>query len=161
MSGAEYASGFVREGDAAPLASSDTLLLPEWRIEDWRTLLAGTTVQPFRTSEVLIQRGAEGRALYFIAAGTVEVGISTFDGVSVASLARIGEKSVIGEQSFFDGQPRSANVWAVTDGTLLRWEFEQFRHFGVEEPRLVRDLLFAVGRVLSMRLRVTATQVRS
>lgn len=160
MSGAQYAPIFASVGEGPPAAGSDALLLPHWRVEDWRTLLAGTTVQPFRTSDVLIQRSAEGRALYFIVAGTVEVGVTTFDGVSVASLARIGARSVIGEQSFFDGQPRSANVWAVTDGTLLRWEFEQFERFGAEAPRLASDLLFAVGRILSMRLRATASRAR-
>lgn len=160
MSGADYAAVFARDAGGAPPAAVDTLLLPEWRLEDWRKLLAGTAVVPFRTSDVVIQRGTEDRALYFIAAGMVEVGVTTFDGVSVASLARIGERSIIGEQSFFDGQPRSANVWAVAEGALLRWELEQFKLFGAEEPRLARDLLFAVGRILSMRLRMTTTRVR-
>ncbi|HEV7394759.1 MAG TPA: Crp/Fnr family transcriptional regulator [Burkholderiales bacterium] len=159
MNGAAYAAVFVQEGKrAAP--GSDTLLLPEWRIDDWRKLLAGTTVKPFRTSDVVIQRGVEERVLYFIAAGTLEVGVTTFDGVSISQLARIGPVSVIGEQSFFDGQPRSANVWAVTSGTLLRWELQAFDKFGAQEPRLARDVIFAVARVLSMRLRMTTIRVR-
>src|SRR6476660_1852282 len=144
MNGAAYAAVFVQEGKcAAP--GSDTLLLPEWRIDDWRKLLAGTTVKPFRASDVVIQRGVEERVLYFLAAGTLEVGVTTFDGVSISQLARIGPVSVIGEQSFFDAQPRSANVWAVTSGTLLRLELPQFEAFGAQEPQLARDLLFAVG----------------
>lgn len=160
MTGADYAPAFAEEGPTPAAFVDDMLVLPEWRIEDWRKLFADTAIQPFRTSEILIRRGAEARALYFVAAGTVEVGISTFEGVSVASLARIGAKSVIGEQSFFDGQPRSANVWAVTDGVLLRWEFEQYRHFGAGEPRLARDLLFALGGILSARLRGTVGAAR-
>jgi CRP-like cAMP-binding protein len=98
--------------------------------------------------------------LYFVAAGTLEVGVTTFDGVSVSPLARIGPVSVIGEQSFFDGHPRSANVWAVTNGTLLRWEFQAFEQFGAQEPHLARDVIFAVARVLSTRLRMTTIRVR-
>jgi CRP-like cAMP-binding protein len=159
MNGAAYAAAFVQEGrQAAP--GSDTLLLPDWRIDDWRKLLAGTTVRPFRTSDVVIQRGAQERVLYFIASGMLEVGVTTFDGVSVCQLARIGPVSVIGEQSFFDSQPRSANVWALTDGTLLRWQYEQFKRFGAQEPHLARDVIFAVGRVLSTRLRMTTIRVR-
>ena len=159
MGGADYAGVFARDAAASPPAA-DMLQLPHWSLHDWSTLLAGTTVIPFRTSDVVISRGAEDRALYFIAAGMLEVGVTTFDGVSVASLARIGERSIIGEQSFFDGQPRSANVWAVSEGTLLRWELEQFKQFGLEQPGLARDLLFAVGRILSTRLRMTTTRVR-
>src|ERR1700687_4412221 len=148
MNGAAYAAVFVQEGKRVA-AGSDTLLLPEWRIDDWRKLLAGTTLKPFRTSDVVIQRGAQERVVYFIAAGTLEVGVTTFDGVSISQLARIGPVSVVGEQSFFDGQPRSANVWAVTNGTLLGWDFEAFEQFGAHEPRLARDVVFAVARVLS------------
>jgi CRP-like cAMP-binding protein len=117
-------------------------------------------VKAFRASEVVIQRGVEDRALYFIADGVLEVGVTTFDGVSVSSLARIATGSVIGEQSFFDGEPRSANVWGLTDGTLLRWEFDQYVRFGAEEPGLARDVLFAIARVLSTRLRLTTIRVR-
>jgi len=71
-----------------------------------------------------------------------------------------GAGSVVGEQSFFDGQPRSANVWGVSDGELLQLELEDFRRFGYEEPELTRDLLFALARVLSARLRNTTMRVR-
>jgi CRP-like cAMP-binding protein len=159
MNGAAFAPVFVQEGKrAAP--GSHTLLLPDWRIDDWRKLLADTSVKQFRTSDVVIQRDVQERVLYFVAAGTLEVGVTTIDGVSVSPLARIGPVSVIGEQSFFDGHPRSANVWAVTNGTLLRWEFQAFEQFGAQEPHLARDVIFAVARVLSTRLRMTTIRVR-
>jgi CRP-like cAMP-binding protein len=158
MTAAQYVDVFVRE--SAVTGAPDSLVLPGWNQGDWRKLLASTSVKTFRTSEVVIQRGAQDRALYLVADGTLEVGVTTFDGVSVSSLSRIGAGSVIGEQSFFDGQPRSANVWAVTAGTLLRWEFDQYARFGEDEPALGRDFLFAVARVLSTRLRLTTIRVR-
>ena len=82
------------------------------------------------------------------------------DGVSMTSLARIGAGSVIGEQSFFDGQPRSASVWAVADGTLLQLPFDVFARFGEAEPALARDFVFAMARVLSIRLRKTSFRLR-
>ena len=158
MSGAEYVDVFVRE--SAAMGAPDRLMLPSWSARDWQKLLATTTVQPCRESDIVIQRGADDRALYLIAEGALEVGVASFDGLSVSSLARIGAGSVIGEQSFFDGQPRSANVWAVTDGVLLRWELEHFERFSASESALARDFLFAVGRVLSTRLRLTTIRVR-
>ena len=160
MNGALYASVFVRESGTQAKCAPDALLLPGWRIDDWRKLLARTTVVPFRTSDVVIQRGSPERSLFFVAAGTLEVGVTTFDGVSISQLARIGPPSVIGEQSFFDAEPRSANVWAMTDGALLRWELDAYRRFGAEEPALARDVTFAVARVLSSRLRMTTIRVR-
>ena len=160
MNGAEYAAVFARQAEGLPPPAPDTLLLPEWRVDDWKKLLSGTTVQPFKTSDVVIQRTVDDRALYFVGAGVLEVGVTHFDGVTMSSLARIGACSVIGEQSFFDGLGRSANVWAVTDGALLRWEFDEYKRFGAEEPRLARDLLFGVARVLSTRLRTTTIRIR-
>ena len=134
--------------------------MPYWSDEDWGKLFAHTEARPFRSSEVVIARGAVDRALYFVAAGSLEVGVTHVDGVSIAPLARIGAGSVIGEQSFFDGQPRSANVWAESSGTLLRLDFEAFQRFSEAEPVLARDLLFALGCVLSARLRNTTFRVR-
>ena len=142
------------------LAGGDRLMLAEWSDADWSKLLDRTQSRPFRTSEVVIHRGATDRALHFVAAGVLEVGITQVDGVSIAPLAKIGPGSVVGEQSFFDGQPRSTNVWAESDGELLRLEYDEFVRFSEEEVRLARDLLFALARVLSSRLRNTTFRVR-
>ena len=142
------------------LAGGDRLLLAEWSDADWNKLLDRTQSRPFHESEVVIQRGAPDRALNFVVAGVLEVGINQVDGVSILPLAKITAGSVVGEQSFFDGAPRSTNVYAVSDGELLRLEYEEFVRFSQEEPALTRDLLFAMGRVLSSRLRNTTFRVR-
>ena len=159
MNRANHVALFKGVANGAPPAS-DQLLLPEWSDADWNKLLDRTRPRPYRASEVVIQRSTLDRALYFVVAGSLEVGITQVDGVSISPLARINAGSVIGEQSFFDGQPRSANVWGVSDGELLRLELEDFRRFGREEPALARDLLFALARVLSTRLRNTTVRVR-
>ena len=140
--------------------TGDYLLLAEWGDAEWCKLLSVMTSRPYKASEVVIQRGVADRALYFVAAGSLEVGVTYVDGVSISPLAKIGAGSVIGEQSFFDSQPRSANVWAVTDGELLCLTYERFRELARAEPALMRDLLFALGRVLSLRLRNTSMRVR-
>ncbi|MBX3661885.1 MAG: cyclic nucleotide-binding domain-containing protein [Burkholderiales bacterium] len=158
MDGADWAAAFARrEPERAP---PDALVLPHWDGAQWGALLRFTAPRSFRASEVVIQRAAADRTLYLVAAGSLEVGVTHVDGVSMTPLARIGAGSILGEQSFFDGQPRSANVWAVTDGTLLLLPFEDFTRFGEAEPALARDFLFAMARVLSVRLRNTSFRVR-
>ncbi|MCW5576443.1 MAG: Crp/Fnr family transcriptional regulator [Burkholderiales bacterium] len=158
MNGADWAAVFRRaeSGHASP----DVLALPHWEDAHWGKLLQFTEPRPFRASEVVIQRAAADRTLYLVAAGSLEVGVTHVDGVSMTPLARISAGSILGEQSFFDGQPRSANVWAVTDGTLLLLPFEAFSRFGDAEPALARDFLFAMARVLSIRLRNTSFRLR-
>jgi CRP/FNR family cyclic AMP-dependent transcriptional regulator len=159
MDRAGHIAVFRRLEGAAPPAE-DVLLLPGWGDADWDRLLGRTRTIPVRASEVVIQRGATDRTVSFVASGQFEVGITQVDGVSISPLARIAAGSVIGEQSFFDAMPRSANVWALSEGELLALDFEDFNRFGREEPALARDLLFALGRVLSVRLRNTTYRVR-
>jgi CRP/FNR family transcriptional regulator, cyclic AMP receptor protein len=141
-------------------ASGDYLLLAEWGDTEWRKVFKATTKRPYKATEVVIERGAIDRSLYFIAEGSLEVGVTYIDGVSITPLAKIGAGSVIGEQSFFDGQPRSANVWAVTDGEMLCLTQERFQKLAHDQPKLTRDLLYALGRILSLRLRNTSLRVR-
>jgi CRP/FNR family cyclic AMP-dependent transcriptional regulator len=145
---------------ASGQAAGDRLLLPGWSDTSWNKLLDRTRPRRFHASEVLIQRGTADRVLHFVVAGALEVGITQVDGVSISPLAKITAGSVIGEQSFFDGQPRSANVWGVADGETLQLDFEEFMRFSEEEPVLTRDLLFAMARILSSRLRSTTFRVR-
>ena len=156
----DYISVFRGLADDPGNAEAEYLLLPGWREHEWQKLFAATTPRPFKASEFVIQRGVNDRALYFVAAGSLEVGVTYVDGVSMSPLAKIGAGSVIGEQSFFDAQPRSANVFAVTDGELLCLMPDKFRELSEAEPALVRDLLFALARILSLRLRHTTFRVR-
>jgi CRP-like cAMP-binding protein len=139
--------------------SSDVLLLPLWSEADWVNLLGRTNPRRVSASEIVIARGTEERCLYFTVAGDFEVGGAYLGGVSLTSLARIPAGSVFGEQSFFDGLPRSANVWAHTDGELLILPFETYQRFAQDRPTLARDLLFALSRILSLRLRNTTVRV--
>lgn len=158
MSGADLHAMFLSSVQSPQ--SADVLVLERWDEAHWRKLLACTEMRPFRASEVIIQRNATDRTLYLVAQGSLEVGVTHVDGVSMNPLARIGAGSIIGEQSFFDGKPRSATVWAVSDGALLLLPFDRFTAFGESEPALARDFLFAMARVLSTRLRNTTFRVR-
>jgi len=160
MATADYFTVFSRQGAGAATPADDALLLPDWSKENWEKLLQCTVPQSFHTSEVVLKRGDTERALFFIVSGALEVGITQIDGVSVIPLARIAAGSIVGEQSFFDGHTRSANVWAVSSGEMLRLEYEAFREFSEAEPALARDLLFAVARVMSARMRNTTFRVR-
>lgn len=155
----DQASTFMRASREAASSSADILLLPEWTETDWLELLARTQPRVVSANEIIIARGSQERALYFTAAGEFEVGGAYVGGVSLTWLARIPTGSVFGEQSFFDGLPRSANVWAHADGELLVMTYDSYRRFAADVPHLARDLAFALARILSLRLRNTTVRV--
>ena len=97
MTRADHISVFRGAAGSAPF-ESDELVLLEWSEADWSRLFDHTRARPYRASEVVIQRSAADRTLYLVAAGSLEVGITQVDGVSIAPLARIHAGSVVGEQ---------------------------------------------------------------
>ena len=92
-------------------ASGEALTPRGWSAEDWRDLFRFTDVRRIGAADVLIRRGDPDCTLYFVLDGTLEVVIHSGDGISMGPLTRVGAGSVLGEQSFFDGNPRSASVW--------------------------------------------------
>jgi len=155
----DLADDFLRAVQEAATPAADALLLPHWSGEDWRRLLALTAPRAVAASEIIIARGAEERCVYFTVNGDYEVGSAYLGAISLTSLARIPAGSVFGEQSFFDGLPRSANVWACSKGDLLVLPFEGYVQLSATQPALARDLAFSLARILSLRLRNTTIRV--
>ena len=98
-------------------------------------------------------------ARYFVLNGNLEVVIQSGDGASMGPLTRVGAGSVLGEQSFFDGNPRSASVWAVVDSEVAAMSPQRYAAFAAARPELARELLFSLGRILAVRLRRTTAKV--
>ena len=130
-----------------------------WTAEDWRELLRFTGLRRVGAADALIRRGDPDRTLYFLLRGDLEVVIHSGDGLSMGPLTRVGAGSVLGEQSFFDGNPRSATVWAVDECEVAAMTPEQYAAFAAARPELARELLFALGRILAFRLRRTTAKV--
>ena len=145
-----------REG-ASRAASEDVLLLPHWRDEDWVQLFLFASIRRVSAGEALIRQGEPGRTLYFILSGKLEVYALSSDGITLGPVATVGAGSVLGEQAFFDSGPRSASTWAVEECEVAALAADQFAAFEKESPALARDLLFALGSVLSIRLRKTTS----
>jgi CRP/FNR family transcriptional regulator, cyclic AMP receptor protein len=155
----DHADVFVKAVQAAATPAADALFLPHWSTSDWARLLALTSPREVAASEIVISRGAEERCLYFTVSGEYEVGSAYLGAISLTSLARIPPGSVFGEQSFFDGLPRSANVWACSRGRLLVLPLEGYQQLATAVPALGRDLAFSLARILSLRLRNTTVRV--
>jgi CRP/FNR family transcriptional regulator, cyclic AMP receptor protein len=136
----------------------EALLLPNWSDDDWKQLFRFTTTRRVPPGEALIRRGEPGRSLYFVLHGQLEVIAHSGDGLSLGRMAVVSAGSVLGEQAFFDAKPRSAGAWAVDDCEVAAMSPEQYTAFEESNPARARDLLFAFGRILAMRLRRTTAK---
>jgi CRP/FNR family transcriptional regulator, cyclic AMP receptor protein len=137
----------------AGTAAEEVVLLPQWSDTEWSRLLPYTTTRRFRAGENVMRSGDVDRSLYFVTAGDVEVLLESPRGRRTRRIALVGAGSVIGEQAFVDGQPRSATVRAISDSELLRLSEDAFESFAARDPALAMDLIFDIARILSLRLR--------
>ena len=133
--------------------AGDRLVIPGWGQREWESLFACTQPVKLDAGEVLIQPRGGDRALYFIASGQLELVRIDDAAGGISPIVTISQGSVVGELAFFDGKPRSAKVWAVTPALLLKFTLEDYqRYLGLNAAEAV-TFLFAMGRLLSYRLR--------
>lgn len=150
-------SGFFQYPTEQDSSKTNGLLfLSDCDEKDWVKLLSYTETQRFRAGEMIMEQGDRDDALSFIQAGQVEVLLPGGRFSKVRRIAEMGAGSVMGEQSFLDGQPRSAAVRAITDVELCRLSHHKFNILAAREPQLAQQILMDLGRILSLRLREAA-----
>ena len=147
----EAVAAFVR-AVAQDSEGQGLLVIPGWREADWETLLSYADRIRVASGDVLIRKEAAERALYFLVSGVLEV-TAVLSSHSLGPIAKIRPGTIVGELAFLDGMPRSAKVWAVADSELYRLDFADYERFATAHPRQTCDLLFAIGRVVALRLR--------
>jgi CRP-like cAMP-binding protein len=129
--------------------------LHNWRDADWQQLFRFATFRSVAPGDALIRHGEPDRTIYFVLRGQLEVILHSGDGISMGRVALVAAGSILGELAFFDGGPRSAAAWAVDGCEVAAMTLDQFKAFENANPDLARELVFALGRILAMRLRRT------
>ncbi len=104
-----------------------------------------------KTGELLFAAGEENHDLYFVQSGKLLAFVN--DGTRITPLAYIKKEHYIGEMSFFDGMPCSANVVCLEDTVLLRICFD---HLEQECPRW----LITIAANISSKLRKAGELIR-
>lgn len=103
------------------------------------------------TGECIVQQDEKGDCMYVLTAGSAKV-IHRRDGKKF-ELATLQPGDFFGEIALVDEGPRSADVAALTDCTLLRIEHAALRAVAGVYPSAAFKLLIAVGRVMVARIR--------
>jgi CRP-like cAMP-binding protein len=141
--------------DTAP--GSELLVVPEWDDAAWRELFSFTQPLRVKAGELIIRTGDSERALFFVTSGSLDIVRSIGDS-SLGRVAAVLPGSVVGELGFFDGRPRTAKVWATVESMVLRLDHEAYRRYLATHPVRAAELMFALGRLMALRLRRTILQ---
>jgi|CXWL01.1.fsa_nt_gi CRP-like cAMP-binding protein len=110
----------------------------------------------YAPGECILRAGETGRAIYIIRAGHVRAELPLRK--KAAPAPPMGPGAVFGELAFFDAGARSATLWAVDPVELLVLSFAAFERLAAWHPRIARELLLDLGRVISLRLRRAEAQ---
>lgn len=131
----------------------DVVLLPDASEAEWTALLEFTRARRFGAGQDVLEIGGGGRSLYVVVEGTLEAVTRPTRFGRQRRRGRLEVGSVVGEISFFDGQPRSAGVRALTPAVLAELTPDGFERLAASHPDLARRLLLDLGRILAGRLR--------
>lgn len=140
------------EGDSKAAESEQITVLEGLSEEEWQRVIRYAQSIDFRPGEILLKAGESDDSLNIMVSGQVEVINESSFGFT-KRIATIGEGSVFGELAFFDGQPRSASIRAITEGQLLRLSRKGFDQIAAWNPSLAQQFLFDLGRILAYRFR--------
>jgi len=99
----------------------------------------------------IVKQGDHGDTMYLILDG--ELRVRMMIGGKETILTTLGMGEFFGDISLFDHGPRSADVVANKDSTLLKISGAAFEKLIREAPELAAPFLFAVGRTLAARIR--------
>lgn len=100
----------------------------------------------------LVKQGMAGDTMYLILEGEFRVRLMI--GGKETILAQLQAGDCFGEIALFDDGPRSADVVANKDSTVLKISKQAMMRLIQEAPDLAAPFVFAIGKTLAARIRV-------
>ncbi len=118
------------------------------------TISSYTENHTFSPNEFIVRQGAVEQSVWILIGGRCEVIKETSSSGRTQSvkLTELEPFETFGEMTLFNGQPRSANVLAVTDVQSLRLSHESFAHVAGRDPAAGVQLASNMVSIVSRRL---------
>jgi SulP family sulfate permease len=149
----------VQKDQEMPLDIREINVVRHRKEDTLAALEASTEVRSFHAGEKIFAKGDAGDEMYVIRKGLVRI-LMPLGAKSYHHLATFGRGDVVGELSFVDGAPRSADAIAHTDTELYVLTRARFDTLSVEHHMLAMNLLEWIATVIAARLRRTDGEVQ-
>lgn len=98
----------------------------------------------YKDGETICREGDEGKSMFVIQAGTVEVSKKLLEGEMILRTMTKGE--IFGEIALFDRLPRSATVKALGEAVVLSIDKKGFFAKASKDPTLVFNILEGMSK---------------
>lgn len=106
----------------------------------------------------IVKQGEPGDAMFLVLEGEVRVRLVIAGKETI--LAVLGPGEFFGEIALFDHGPRSADVVANQDSTLLKISAADFQRLASDAPELATPFLLSMGKTLTQRIRADNKRYR-
>jgi SulP family sulfate permease len=150
----------VERAEEKPLELREMSLFHGRKEETLAALEACLETRSYKAGEKIFARGDTGDELYLIRRGAVRV-VLPVAGKLAFHLATFGRGDFLGEMTFLDREPRSADALAFTDVELLVLSRERFDTLASDHKKLAIQLLEGIARTVAIRLRRANTELRA
>lgn len=148
------------KGPAVPLALGQMDILSSLTPQEITRLEPYVEKANWDAGGQIIREGDSADRMYLLASGSAAVHISLGADGRSARVAAFGPGVAFGEFAYFDGGTRTADVIAEQPSTCFVLPFEQMGRLEAHEPVIHGKIVFALGRLLSDRLRRANAEVR-
>lgn len=151
--------GHSGNGDQPPLSLGEIEVFKSHAddtLEDLRTCITERTV---KAGGLIYKFGQAGNEIYFVRKGCVNVQSYLSDN-RLHHLSTIGRGDFFGGLSFLDGKPRGNEALVVEDVELYVLSRENFMMLAERHKRLAINILTALTRTLTVRLRNADNKLR-
>jgi small-conductance mechanosensitive channel/CRP-like cAMP-binding protein len=116
--------------------------------EELRLLVPTVSVRQFGAGEMLVRAGEPGESMFIVRSGKAEVLGHAADG-QIRHIANIARGNLTGEMALMTGEPRNANVRALTDMEVIEMDREGLTRLFKEHP----DAAAGIGDIVAVRNR--------
>ncbi len=120
--------------------------------EHWGHIRQYCEHKKFQVGDILVPKGKPNRALTILLKGNAEVLEGDWDSGQVNRTMEYGPVSLFGERSFFEGEPATKTLAALTDGELLELNSYSLKKMKKKVPATVTYLLSDIARLLAVRV---------
>lgn len=122
--------------------------LGDEQLDKFAQLMEFETIPPWKT---IVKKGEYGDSMYLILEG--EARVRLMEGHKETILATLGPGEFFGDISLFDHGPRSADVIANAETTVVKISAANFEKLAAEAPDLAVPFLTATVKTLAARIR--------
>jgi CRP/FNR family cyclic AMP-dependent transcriptional regulator len=114
-------------------------------------------IQSVAQGQLVFAEGQQGDEMYIVMTGVLEV--FKRDLLGDIRLAELRLGGIAGDMALIEGKPRSANVRAMEDSTVLAIHRAGYERLKQEQPRIATKLQDELLQLISARLRETTANL--